>query len=396
MLGRTPLGPGNNITPAPVSGVLYILAKPHLEVTPVMDKWINNVGLPYVQRELVNRGVNYMRGRPSKRQWWESDLPDFRGRRAVPVSRSGRALGDRSRLRGSRAAPPMTFQHDYAHIYSRKRAPYAVRRAAKSSSDKFKKNLVSSLGQKTYSISDVYQPSSAITPPSLNDCQTVVSLGLYGAAVESGPTTNTLWSDLYIIAQGNGTGIEDVAGKLWFSNAVLDVQIRSKMETGILHLEVYTVEARREGFFDPAIDWTNAMSEQDLLDVSGVKLKPQSLNAVPFDGPGFGSSWLVSKKERFRISPGNSVYLQIRDSKNKCFDTDRFNYNPATGLPQIKMFRGFTKGYIFVFRSTEATTTGEPEVKTLVPYDFEIIYTKSYHFVQQESNRAGQAQYVLP
>lgn len=135
------------------------------------------------------------------------------------------------------------------------------------------------------------------------------------------------------------------------------------------------------------------MVQQDTLDVSGTPLRPTSLNCTPFDAPGFGSSFLVGKKERFRISPTNSVYLQIRDSKNKCFETDRFEYDNTATRNRITMFKGFTKGYILVFRSTEPTTTGEPAVKTITPYSFEMIWTKTYHFVQEESNRAAQVQY---
>jgi len=306
------------------------------------------------------------------------------------------------RRRRTDASNNVTFQHDYAHIYSRRRAPPRVRRAARKRAYQFNKSLVGSLGQKTWVKTD-YFDSGVVKPISLAYCQSLFSCGLWGAKDNLGIPDNA-WGDLLSICEGNGTGIEDVAGKIWFSTGVMDVQIRNAGvvedpdgendvdTTGILVVDLYTIYARKEGYSDPAQDWEEAMSQQDLLDSGGVKSQPQSLNCVPFDAPGFGSSWLVAKKMRYRISTGQSVYLQMRDSKDKCFNSDRFEYDTSALRCRMKFFKGFSRGYLMTIRSDQPKLVNPPidNTKTLKPYHFEIIYTKNYKFVQQESNRAGQ------
>lgn len=283
----------------------------------------------------------------------------------------------------------VTFQHDYAHIYSRKRAPRKVRVRARKNAYRFAKNLVSSLGQKTWNRSALFE-SGTITPTGLDNSQSVFDIGLYGGAT----TGSNTWGDLYQIALGNGTGLNDVTGKLWFQSACLDVQLKNT--TGLegypdpvtICVELYTVYCRKEGYFFPGEDWAEAMKDQDLLDNGGTLATPLSINCTPFDAPGFGSSWLIAKKVRYRISPGNSVYLQMRDPKRKCFNTERFEYDTTGPQTRMKTFKGFTRGYIMVVRSDTGFVV--ETIPKLVPFSYQVIYTKNYKYAQQESNRDAQ------
>lgn len=296
----------------------------------------------------------------------------------------GRSTGGGSARQGTNN---VTFQHDYAHIYSRKKAPRKVRQRAKKRAYVFNKQLVASLGQKTFNRSALHV-SGTITPTSFSNSQSIFDLGLYGG---DSAGSNT-WGDLYDIAAGNGAGLDDVTGKLWFQSACLDCQLKNTTGSGegfpnavTLVVELYTVYARRDGYLFPGTDWAEGMNNQDLLDSGGTKATPLAMNATPFDAPGFGSSWLIAKKVRYRISPGNSVYLQMRDPKRKMFDTARFEWDSNTANTRIKTFSGWTRGYMFVIRSDTAVSG-----PTVVPYSYQVIYTKNYKFAQQESNRDAQ------
>lgn len=316
-------------------------------------------------------------------QWMGNKVVDY-------VAKSGKRRKTGKGSGSSRSGTNnVTFQHDYAHIYSRKKAPRSVRRRARKAAFSFNKRLVASLGQKTWNRSGVFA-SGTITPTGLGNSQSVFDLGLFGG----NSTGSNTWGDLYAIAAGNGDGLNDVTGKLWFQSACLDVQLKNTTGLGegfptavTICVELYTVYARRDGYFFPGEDWNEAMDNQDLLDNGGAKATPLSLNATPFDAPGFGSSWLIAKKVRYRISPGNSVYLQMRDPKRKCFDTARFEWDSGSENTRIKTFKGWTRGYIFVIRSDTAVTSPTP---LLVPFSYQAIFTKNYKYAQQESNRDAQ------
>lgn len=313
------------------------------------------------------------------------------------IARAGvnayRAYSKFTGKRNAAASAPqnnVTFQHDYASIYKRKRAPKRVRRRARKAVYRFDKQLVSSLGQKTWNRTDTFA-SGTITPTTLENAQSVFDVGMFGGL----STSSNTWGDLFDIAAGIGTGIADLTGKIWFKSCCMDVQIRNSTSSfttnpapTTLVVDLYTLYARREGYFTPGVDWTGAMSSQDLLDVGGTLATPLTLNSTPFDAPGFGSSWLIAKKTRYRISPGNSVYLQMRESKSRVFDTARFEYDGGLGDTRMKVFKGFTRGYLFVIRSDTPVLIGE--TKSMAPFSYDVIYTKNYKYAIQALNTDGQ------
>lgn len=277
----------------------------------------------------------------------------------------------------------VTFQHDYAHIYNRKKAPRRVVRRAKKAAGRFESQLVRTLGQKTWNRTDTFS-SGTVTPTGLDNCQTIFSLGMFG-----GQPADNAWGDLFEIVDGEG--LLTTTGKLHFKSCCMDVQIRNATSSFTtspspvtLVVDLYTVYARRDGFNNPSADWTSAMAEQSLNGISGQLAVPQSLNCTPFDGPGFGSSWLIAKKMRYRIAPGSSVYLQLREHRKMQFETGRLEYDLSAATPRIKMFKGMTRGYMFVIRSDTPVTLGGG-IKSIVPYSFDMIYTKNYKYARQIS-----------
>lgn len=276
----------------------------------------------------------------------------------------------RTRSRGmTRAAT--TFQHDASFIYGRRRAPRIVRRRARRSQRRYMHNLVNGLGQKSATFSAV--SNNQLTPTTLANSQSVFSIGLYGGILNS-----STWGDLAEMATNEGLYTAQT-GNIFFKSAVMEVQVRNNDTTDPLVIDVYEVIARKEGYNEPDADWVDGIFNQASTTGMGSATTGQ-LGITPFDAPGFCSSWLIKNKTRYRVSPGISIYLQLRDAKDYMFNTDRFEYDAGTTSVRTRMFRGLSKGYLIVARSS-AVDTATPK---LFPIDYDIIATKTYHFAVQK------------
>lgn len=357
-MSRYQVGPYGDYSP--------VQRRPPVVISPGMVRGALRVG-----RYLGDKVVNYF-SRPSGKRQRSDDSSN----------------SNRSARRGTNN---VTFQHDYAHIYSRGRRSRAAVRRDRFRQYVFDKQLVASLAQKTWVRSALFQ-SGLITPTSVGNCQSVFTCGLYGGITTG--TSNT-WGDLFDIAAAVGAGLDDVTGKLWFNSGCMDLQIKNttgevgeSVDPHTIVVECYTVYARRDGYNEPGEDWTLGMAAQDLLDVGGTKMTPLALNCTPFDAPGFGSSWIVGEKTRYRISPGNSVYLQMRDPKRKMFDTARFEYDSGAGATRVKMFKGWSRGYVLVVRSDTATPDANGPI--CEPFSFDCIFTKNYKYCIQSNERDAQ------
>lgn len=312
---------------------------------------------------------------------------------ARTAKRAYNSYTNNSKRRKTTSSNNVTFQHDYANIYRRRSAPRRVKRAARKSYKRWNHQLVKSLGQQTWAISSAYA-SGTITPTALTNCQTVISLGLYGGVATG---TEPLWTDLRSITTQEGSGAAMTGQKFHFKSACLDLQIRnstssftSSPDPVTICVDLYTIYCRNDSFADPSQAWTVGMNNQVPLN-AGTLAVPQSLNATPFDAPQFCSDWLIAKKTRYRIAPGNSVYLQLRDPKNHVFDAHR--YDAISGVANERMFKGMTKGYIMAVRSADPVV-GTPSV--LTPYSFELLYTKNYKYAMQERALDQQEYEVFP
>lgn len=280
--------------------------------------------------------------------------------------------GSRTRTRTrrkTRTNRATTFQHDATFMYGRKRAPRRLRRRAKRAQARYTHHLVSGLGQKSAVFQSV--ANRTLTPTSLHDAQDVYTVGMYG-----GITASATWGDLAEIAANENMLTK--TGKVYFKSAVLETQIRNNSESGILVVDVYEVVARRDGYNEPGSDWALALSAQNTVS-SMTHMTQNELNGTPFDAPGFGSSWLVRNKTRYRISPGLSVYLQRRDAKDYKFDTSRFEYDTGASSTRIKMFANMSEGFIIVARNSEIDTS----VPKGDPIDYDVYATKTYHYAVQ-------------
>lgn len=265
------------------------------------------------------------------------------------------------------STPPISFQHDSAVQYRRRRAPKRVKRRMRKITKQWNYMTGKALGQYSRVFNYVFAPAT-ITPLSLASSQTVFDTILYG-----GDTVNAWNSRLFEICQDLLNS--QSTAKVYFKSAVLDVQIRNVDPNSPLICDVYKVVARREGYDSPGAEWAQAATNQVVTSGSNV-LTPLHMNATPFDAPGFGSYWLILQKVRYRIGPGSSVYFTLKDPRNYEFDTARFNYDSGASLNRTRYFKGLSKGYIFVGRSSSLDATNQYSGQV----NWQITTTQSYHY----------------
>lgn len=276
----------------------------------------------------------------------------------------------------------VSFQHDFQSQYTRRRAPRRVVKKARRQAKAFNYQLSKGVAQYSRSFPLIFAPST-ITPTSMSNSQTVYNVGLYGGNGVS-LTGMGSWFDIC-----QDAGMLTNTGKVYCKSACLDVQIRNEDDTDTLVLDAYRYVARREGYDEPAIEWGQGLVNQSAIPGSVTPLTGLSFECTPFDAPGFGSKYLITGKTRYRIGPNNSVYLQMRDPRNHVFETGRFDYDAGSALNRIKMFKGMTKGWIFVARSAQTDATNA----FMGPVNWKVIQNQSYHysFVESSEDRQGQS-----
>lgn len=305
-------------------------------------------------------------------------------RYGVPAVRSAvRAYNNmrsnRTTSRGAtRSTMPVSFQHDFSTQYRRKRAPRRVRRRQKRATRQFRYQIGKSLGQFSRVFNFVYAPAT-ITPTSLATSQTIKDVCLYGGS-QTDATDGTL---LRIAAD---LGLWGSTSKILFKSAVLDVQIRNVDTDSPLIVDAYKVVARREGYDSPGLEFSQALVNQVIMAGSS-NMTGFQMGVTPFDAPGFGSKWLITGKTRYRIGAGNSIYLQMRDAKNYEFDTARFDYDPGAAVSRVQMFKGMTKGWLFIARSSslDATNAYSGEI------NWQMTINMNYHYtvLKEEFDNKG-------
>lgn len=275
----------------------------------------------------------------------------------------------------------VSFQHDFSSQYNRKRAPRRVRKRAIKQAKMFNYQLGKQEPQTSRMFNFIYAPST-ITPTSFANSQTVYNVGIYGG----NPTSTTGMDTWYQCVLD--IGLMQSTGRVLCKSAVLNCQIQNTDSTSTLVVDAYKYVARREGYDEPGAEWAQNLANQGIASGSANALTTSSFECTPFDAPGFGSKYLILQKTKYRIGPGNSVYLQMRDPRNYAFESARFDFDIGPVTPRMHMFKGMTKGWIFVARSavTDATSSFGG------PVNWKVIQSQSYHFayLSNPEDRQGQ------
>lgn len=282
----------------------------------------------------------------------------------------------------------ITFQNDEHVMYRRKRAPKRVRRAHRKAFRNFMYNLDKVQSMKTCLITG--GGAGTLVPTSNSNSQLVFGVTLYGYGGNAYATnTNKGNGDIpFIFARENGAypTINDASRKLRFRSATLNLTIYNALVGneenafgGILNLDVYHVLCRKTGTSgtaggDPALWWSDAISEQAAGNMPFAVVTNQYEGVTPFDAPSFCSNFIIKRVRKIRLSPGQTFQTQLRDPGNYVLSMyDVLDRNIANNL---------TEGYIVVGYNP-AMNPGSG-VRGVVAYNHN--YSKKYHYTETSSS----------
>lgn len=297
--------------------------------------------------------------------------------------------GGRKRARSSRGATygNLTFQHDEATVYRRKRAPKRVRRRHRKAFKRFMYNMDKLQSMKTCVI---YNRSLfSTTPTGVSDGQSPMAVTMYGY------NTNTYASNTdpgngdmgWIFARENGafpTAI-DATRKLRFRSCVMEFTLTNELQSGgsgdaygIGIFDIYHVIARKNNgtTSDPAVFWDTALGHESAGNMPTAITSSTQLGITPFDTSEFGKYWLVKKKHRVRLSPGQVYNFQMRDPGNYVLNmSDLLDIKAKANLTEGVIIVGYNSTYKFV----------DPDY---LPGDVEysVTYRKTYHYTEVSSS----------
>ena len=304
------------------------------------------------------------------------------------IMKAGRALFKKfkSRPRSSRSASygNTTFQRDEATIYRRKRAPRRVRRAHRRSFKRFMFMSDKLLGMKTCVINDQFT-SGVLTPTSFSNGQFLQTITMYGCDptgyVTNGDTQN---GDLYWIFSRENGGVPtltDASRKLRFRSAVLDFRFHNDSADQMLCLDIYYVLARKSttisGNFgsDAGRCWNNMIGAQEGTNMPNAIANAGYYGVTPFDAPGFGRYWLIKKKRRVQMSPGQWTTFQMRDPGNYLFDMEQLLAQGS--IPNV------TEGIMVCAWNPDVDPTGGAGgIPLPLPVSYSYTCVKTYHYCE--------------
>jgi len=281
----------------------------------------------------------------------------------------------------------LTFQNDESVVYARHRAPRRVRRRHKKMFKNFQYNMDKLQSMKTCII---YNRSLVSTTPSgTSNGQASIGVTMYGYATNSYASNTDLGNgDMpWIFARENGAypTIDDATRKLRFRSCVMEFTVTNELVSGgtgdangILVLDVYYVIARKNNGLtaDPALFWDNAVQNEAAGNMPNAITSSTRLGVTPFDASNFGRYWLVKKKRRVRLSPGQVFNFQMRDPGNYTLNMqDILNLKAKANLTEGVILVGYNSAYKF-------------DDPNYIPGDVEysVTYRKTYHYTETSSS----------
>lgn len=168
------------------------------------------------------------------------------------------------------------------------------------------------------------------------------------------------------------------AGKLRFLNCHVDCTFQN---TGSTNTEVDVYEFWWRGPEEQANvtgAWNDAAGETPTIGVVGASaLTRNTRGATPFEFPMFCRQLKIGKKTKYLVPVGQAFTYQMRERKNRVLTTNDVNEYVSFGK------KGWTKGLIFVCKSTVGDVDGDGACKIGV--------TRTYRYVQLQNNNYGDA-----
>jgi len=167
-------------------------------------------------------------------------------------------------------------------------------------------------------------------------------------------------------------------GKIRFTNCHVDCTYQN---TGTTNSEVDVYEYYWRGpeeYSSITSAWDDAAAETPTVGVVGVSaLTRNSRGATPFEFPMLCRQLKIVKKTKYLVPVGQAFTYQMRERRNRYLTTNDVNEYISFGK------KGWTKGLIFVSKSTVGDTEGDGNCKIGV--------TRTYRYVQLKENNYGDA-----
>lgn len=256
----------------------------------------------------------------------------------------------------------LTGQHDVRRVYKRKRMPYRKKKRWVRFSKKVNAVITKALAPKFVVLNDATTGTAAV------NTQYTASLNLYG--VEGSATFGP--NDMARIAAADSEWSD--ATRIRFESAVFDMTL-TNVNTIAVELDVYEFIYRKD---DTSAN-TVTLIDRLLVDSPniGVGLTRATVGWTPFDTPGIGKWIRIMKKTKYFVQAGGQMTYQIRDARNRYFNTSEFDQ----GTFLAKKF--FTRGLLLIAKGIPTATDGAGTV------DLSFGVTRSYHYTLLKSAQSA-------
>jgi len=301
---------------------------------------------------LVSPRTRNALGRVGKRVAW--------GLAKYGANRAGQWFANRNSSGGSKktskkkgsSGRSVTQHHDMSGVYRRRRMPRRKRMQWK----KF------------------VQKVRAVTEKDLGSISVVRSGGGFGTSLASGQGTGGAMlygldgssfvgaDDLRAIVQGYNSGVVPTNSRFRFCSAVMDLTFSciadaTDPDSHTMELDLYHMVYRGyTRFANPEDVFTDAAADTPTFGTAG-GLDIKQLGCTPFQFPAALSTLKILKKKKYFLSNGHSATYQIRDPKNRIFDTDTIDNHAGTDARP-----GWTQVVYFIYKHVPVAAGNIPAI----------------------------------
>lgn len=269
----------------------------------------------------------------------------------------------------------LSEQRDSTTLYTRRRAPRRVRRAARRYTSRFTYTMDKLQAMKTCIINNSSQV--AWSPTSFANGQTANAVTMYGYETNSYATNIAPGNgDMpWIFARENGgyPTASDGSRKLRFRSCTITYSLQNNYTEGC-YIDMYFVIARKNNGSeaDPANEWIQSIAEQSAGNMPTAVTSFTTYGVTPFDAPAFGRYWLIKRRRRVFLQPQEIYSFQQRDPGNYVLNMG--------DILNLKAKANLTEGVIFVYSNPNCVGS-EPGGGVV-----QLTYTKTYHYTETMSS----------
>lgn len=280
--------------------------------------------------------------------------------------------GSFTRTRNGRSGREIatTNQYDMRNVYRRKRMPFRRRRRWVKQIRKHRAIDMKSLATQTFVRNDANLIGGS-------GGQAVGAVELYGLNGSAGGASVYGQDDIVNALASWLGGTVPANRKFIFGSAVLDMTITnqgpSEGPTGTVEVDVYRCVYRKPtGAANCLAHYVNSVAQLNTM-AGAVALTMSTRGWTPFNCPTASSSVKILSKKKFLLGDGQTATYQIRDPKNRYFNTVDF---ANLGATDVRV--GYTQFLLMVVKHVPANEGPAPA--------FQVVFgcTRSYTFKVDE------------